>query len=71
MKYWDEYDIDTIISSEKISKFDLLTIIKKVYRKKIKILPKHSLKRDECLEGAIQAPNIESQLKHLRKFYGL
>ena len=71
MKYWDEYDIDTIISSEKISKFDLLKIIKKVYRKKIKILPKHSLKRDECLEGAIQAPNTESQLKHLRKFYGL
>tara|TARA_X000000368_G_scaffold119726_1_gene93704 strand:+ start:151 stop:879 length:729 start_codon:yes stop_codon:yes gene_type:complete len=71
MKYWENYQADTIISSEKISKFDLLKKIKKVYGKKIEILPKSSLERDECLEGLIQAPDIESQLNSLRKFYGL
>ena len=71
MKNWENYQADTIISSEKISKFDLLEKIKTVYGKKIEILPKSSLERDECLEGLIQAPDIESQLNSLRKFYGL
>tara|TARA_Y100000748_G_scaffold252149_1_gene217479 strand:- start:1379 stop:2107 length:729 start_codon:yes stop_codon:yes gene_type:complete len=71
MNSWDDYDVDTVISSKKISKFDLLEIIKKVYEKKINILEKPSVKRDECLEGIIHVPNIKSQLKELRKFYRL
>ena len=67
---WDLFDTETIISSECISKYTLLTKIANVYEKQIKIEKKNSLVQDKCLIGGKTKNPIDIQLRELRDFYG-
>jgi hypothetical protein len=69
MKNWDDYEIENIIQSYCISKYDLLSKIAKVYDKKVKIEKNDSVIVDKCLVGGIQKNSIDIQIKELRKFY--
>lgn len=70
MKYWDLYKVETIICGETLSKYDLLSTIKEVYGKDIKIISK-PLGKDKCLQDSslIYSKNIKDQLTELKKFY--
>ena len=70
MQYWDSYQAQTILCGEAISKYDLLSTIKEVYNKDIKIVPK-PLGKNKCLEdaSALRSKNIKEQLKELKEFY--
>lgn len=55
---------------ENISKSDLLTHIKKIYCKKIEIIPTKQVETcNKCLESDIQIPSIVDQLMELKGFY--
>ena len=66
---WNNYDIETILQGECLSKFDLLNKIKLVFDKKITILKDNKLKINKCLSGSIKTQNIEHQLEQLKKYY--
>ena len=70
MKYWDRYEVQTVICGETLSKYDLLSTIKEVYGKDIKILSK-PLGKNKCLKDAplLYSKNIIDQLKELKEFY--
>lgn len=61
---WDRYSTETIISSECISKYDLLTTFKLVFNKKITIEPIESVAKNKCLVG-IKTKPIRDQLYDL------
>jgi|TARA_A100000172_G_scaffold51200_2_gene32209 dTDP-4-dehydrorhamnose reductase len=54
--------------SECISKFNLLTIMKDVYGKDIKILENDKIKINKCLVGNTSTPSIKEQLLELKGF---
>tara|TARA_R110000796_G_scaffold143506_1_gene260070 strand:+ start:8519 stop:9232 length:714 start_codon:yes stop_codon:yes gene_type:complete len=70
MEYWDRYEVQTVICGETLSKYDLLSTIKEVYGKDIKILSK-PLGKNKCLKDAplLYSKNIIDQLKELKEFY--
>jgi len=68
MNNWDTYNIETIISSPCISKFELLNKIKLVFDKNINILPVNKGEY-KCLSGDISVMDIEMQLHELKKYY--
>ena len=57
---WDKYEILSIPTTECISKYDLLSEIKKVYDKDIKI--------NKCLNGNMTVGTIAKQLKEMKDF---
>ena len=65
---WDEYETETVISSNCISKYVLLNNIKLVFNKSINILPvdKGEFK---CLRGHINVSDITVQLHELKEYY--
>jgi dTDP-4-dehydrorhamnose reductase len=68
---WGEYDKCTVFATECLSKFELLNIIKDVYRKDIIIHPKDNVPVNKCLVGRVIVPSIRQQLIELRDFYQL
>ena len=64
---WEDYNTETILQGEKISKYNLLKTIKKIYNKDIDIIPKDKGK-DKCLKGKIKTKNIKDQLIELKNF---
>lgn len=69
MKTWNEVDSNEIIlSTDPISKFDLLNAIKNEFGKDIDILKK-DLGTNKCLNGTIHTGTIQEQLKELKEFY--
>ena len=64
--YWN----GTTMSTECISKYDLLNVIKEVYDKKIVIHKDSKLKINRCLRGQVEVPTIKKQLQQLKEFYG-
>lgn len=68
MNNWDDYDTETIIYSNAISKYELLNIFKDVFNKNILIKPK-SLGKDKTLKGSIKTKNILDQLIELKNYY--
>lgn len=66
---WDKYPIENTIESNCLSKYDLLTIINKVFELKKEIIEDDSLKCNRCLEGNIKSKNIEDQILELKKYY--
>ena len=70
MNNWDstKYLNETIIYTEPISKYELLSIMKHVFNKEITITPK-DLGKDKCLEGIIHTGNILDQLIELKGYY--
>jgi dTDP-4-dehydrorhamnose reductase len=61
----------TIFSSECISKFELLTIIKEVFQHDIEIIPIDGIGKDKCLIADIKLIDIKQQLIELKEFYKL
>ena len=62
---WDTYKSLTTLSSDPISKYELLNIIKNVYNKDINIIPKE-LGKDKTLIGDIKTGNIKKQIIELK-----
>ena len=70
MSNWKKYDNCSIISSECISKYELLNIIKQVYEKDIEINKNDSVEVNKCLLDSLYKKPIREQLIELREFYG-
>ena len=68
MQAWNMIDTELIISSNCISKYELLCTIKKVFNKDIKI-SKKELGKDKCLIGTITTIPIIEQLEELKEYY--
>ena len=64
-----KYAKRTVVSTNCISKYELLTIIKEVYNKDIIINEDDSVKANKCLNGQIKTTPIKEQLKELKAFY--
>ena len=62
---WSTYKSLTTLSSDPISKYELLNIIKNVYNKDINIIPKE-LGKDKTLIGDIKTGNIKKQIIELK-----
>ena len=71
MNDYYEYDTLNIPTSDCISKYELLNIIKKVFNKKIKIDKNYNVVVKKCLTKTCDMPliDIKTQLTQLRKFY--
>ena len=69
MTDWEKYAKRTVVSTNCISKYELLTIIKEVYNKDIIINENDSVKANKCLNGQIKTTPIKEQLKELKVFY--
>jgi dTDP-4-dehydrorhamnose reductase len=59
----------TIFSSECISKFELLNIIKHAFQHDIEIMPIDNIGKDKCLIPDIKLSDIKQQLIELKEFY--
>lgn len=68
MLNWQYYNTETIISSICISKYELLSIIKEVFNKKIEISKMTGVGINKCQTGSINAKDIQSQLIELKKY---
>ena len=66
---WNDYKLCTIISSECISKYRLLNIIKDVYNKKIDIIEDKNERINNCLDSIKELPSIREQLIDMKEFY--
>jgi dTDP-4-dehydrorhamnose reductase len=66
---WDDYETETILEGECLSKFDLLNHIKEVFEKNIQINPNDKVKINKCLIGNKNTIPIREQLKELKKYY--
>ena len=69
MTNWDEAQVENIIESTCLSKFDLLSLIKEVFNKDIEIVPNSSVEVNKCLVGGIETKSIKEQLIELKKYY--
>ena len=65
---WDLYEVETIISSNTVTKYDLLHIFNKVFDKNISIKAK-KLGKDKSLKGSIKTKDILEQLIELKSYY--
>jgi dTDP-4-dehydrorhamnose reductase len=68
--YW-RYDTLNIPTSNCISKYELLKIIKEVFKKEINIKKNPDIKFKKCLETTYDMPHtdIETQIRELKEFY--
>jgi len=68
---WKIYDKLSVIATQKISKYDLLVIMKGVFKKDIEILKDSSLSVDKCLIKTLTMKNedIKRQLIEMKDFY--
>tara|TARA_R110000744_G_C19336226_1_gene559039 strand:- start:1137 stop:1868 length:732 start_codon:yes stop_codon:yes gene_type:complete len=68
---FDNYDILNIPTSDRVSKYELLKIIKSVFNKKIKLSKNLKIEVNRCLEKTHDMPNIniKTQLEELKEFY--
>jgi dTDP-4-dehydrorhamnose reductase len=69
IKSWDNFDVETILSSECISKKEILESINIVFNRKINITEKSEITFNKCLDGSIITPHIKEQLFKLKDFY--
>ena len=69
IKNWNKYFKETIVSSECISKKEILVSLNDVFKRNIIINNKDDVKFDKCLIGNIQTPHIKTQLQKLKEFY--
>lgn len=65
---WDNYPTLNVFHSNKVSKFELLNIIKDCYEKDDIVVIKKELGKDKSLIGGHKTKNIKDQLIELKKF---
>ena len=71
MLMWDSQEIENVIQSDCISKYDLLMKMKDIYGGNVtKIRKNNKSMPNKCLTDGIQKNPIEIQLKELKEFYG-
>jgi len=66
---WDSYQVENILESTCLSKFDLLVLFKILFNKDIEIIPNNNFSKNRCLVGTIKVPSILKQLVELKEFY--
>ena len=66
---WDSYEIINIPATNCISKYELLNLIKRIFKKRIIINKNSDVKANRCLTGTINVKDINKQLVELKKFY--
>jgi dTDP-4-dehydrorhamnose reductase len=66
---WDSYEIVNIPATECISKYQLLNLIKKAFKKDIIINRDPSMRVNRCLSGTLKVKDINKQLLELKEFY--
>lgn len=66
---WEDYQKETILEGECISKFELLKKIKDVFCKDINILESEKVDCNKCLRDGIKTPDIATQLIQLKEEY--
>jgi dTDP-4-dehydrorhamnose reductase len=68
---FENYDIINIPTSDRVSKYELLKIIKSVFDKKINIDKNPKVELERCLEKTDDMPHldIKTQLEELKEFY--
>lgn len=64
---WEKYPVETIITTDCISKYELLCTINNVFNRNITIHPSTSMERHKCLSGT-RITTIEQQLHQLKQF---
>jgi dTDP-4-dehydrorhamnose reductase len=69
IKNWDDFKVETVLSSECISKKEILDSINIVFNRKINITEKTEISFNKCLDGDIITPHIKEQLFKLKDFY--
>lgn len=68
---WNHFKTETIISSECVSKEEILHSLNDVFKRKIIIKSLDSVKFDKCLNGDIITPHIKEQFIELKNFISL
>jgi len=68
IKDWSTYKTVTVLESEPISKYNLLSLIKEIYNKQVEITPV-SLGKNKCLVGDIKTKSLKDQLLDLKNFH--
>ena len=66
---WDLYEKNTSLSTNPISKYELLKLFKKIYNKEIEVKVDKGKKRNQCMDGDFKLKDIELQLIELKEFY--
>lgn len=66
---WNDFGRDTIISSECVSKEEILLSINEVFNRKIIVKKDSSIKINKCLQPTIKTEHIKHQLIRLKNFY--
>jgi dTDP-4-dehydrorhamnose reductase len=66
---WDSYNVDTIISSDCVSKKEILESLNEVFNRKIIINDDSSIKISKCLESKTKTEHIKTQLYKLKLYY--
>jgi dTDP-4-dehydrorhamnose reductase len=67
---WDFYNIENIVISDCLSKYELLLLIKDIFDKDIIVIPNDKVNINKCLTlGNLNTLNIKDQLVELKKYY--
>jgi dTDP-4-dehydrorhamnose reductase len=69
IKNWDGVKKETILTSECISKKEILDSINIVFNRKINIVEKNEISVNKCLDSDKITPHIKEQLFKLKDFY--
>jgi len=69
IKNWDDVKKETILTSECISKKEILDSINIVFNRKINIVEKNKILVNKCLDSDKITPHIKEQLFKLKDFY--
>lgn len=67
---WEDFKKETVLSSECVSKFDMLEAINEVYERNINIINDDRPGANKCLAGDILTPHIKDQLQILKNYVG-
>lgn len=72
LENWDDLPVlNQFGTTDSLSKFEILSLVKKVYEKDVVITPKETeFASHKCLVSHAELPTIEEQLVELKKFYG-
>jgi dTDP-4-dehydrorhamnose reductase len=65
---WDEYDTETILEGNPISKHDMLHLFAEYYNKTDLLIEPVELGKDKCLVGTIKTGFLSHQLNELKQY---